>query len=105
MPPASPSRRLERKSTLRLETPFNFDCTADIIGGNSGSPVINRQGQVVGLIFDGNLPSLVWDFIYSAEEGRAIAVHSAGILEALRGVYGAQRVLEELQPERMTKRQ
>jgi hypothetical protein len=86
----------ERKSQLRLLTPYNFVSTADIIGGNSGSPVINRQGELVGIIFDGNLQSLVLDYTYTDKEARAVAVHSAGILEALRKVYSANRLVTEL---------
>ena len=77
--------------------PFNFVCTADIIGGNSGSPVINKAGEVVGLVFDGNIQSLVWDFVYTEEQGRTVAVHSQGIIEALRAVYDAGALADELQ--------
>lgn len=84
------------KGKLNLETPFNFVCTADIIGGNSGSPVVNKEGEVVGLIFDGNIQSLVWDIAFTEEQGRAVAVDSRGMIEALRKVYGADALAEEI---------
>src|SRR5262249_28208942 len=73
----------KRKSHLNLRTPLNFVSTCDIIGGNSGSPVVSRGGEFVGIIFDGNLQSLPWDYAYSDAKGRALAVDSAAILEAL----------------------
>jgi S1-C subfamily serine protease len=82
--------------TSRAETPLNFVSTNDITGGNSGSPVVNRQGELVGLIFDSNAPGLVSDFAYTEERGRAVSVHPAAIVECLRTIYGAERVLAEL---------
>jgi hypothetical protein len=91
-----PKSWLDRKSRLDLKTPLNFVMTADIIGGNSGSPVINRAGELVGIIFDGNIQSLVFDYLYTDQQARAVAVHSAGILEALRKIYDAAPVVGEL---------
>ncbi len=81
---------------LRLDTPLNFISTADIIGGNSGSPVVNRDNQVVGLIFDGNIQSLVLDFGYDDRQARAVSVDSRGMLESLRSIYHADRLVQEL---------
>jgi hypothetical protein len=91
-----PSRWEKRKSRLNLNTTFNFVSTADIIGGNSGSPVVNRAGEIVGIIFDGNLESLSWDDVYSDKQGRATSVSSPAIIEALNKVYGARDLASEL---------
>jgi len=91
-----PRRWIDRKNKLNFNTPFNFVSTADIIGGNSGSPVINRQGEFVGIIFDGNLQSLVLDFAYTDVQARAISVNSQAIIEALRKVYGATELADEI---------
>jgi hypothetical protein len=86
----------EHHANLDPITPFNFVNTADIIGGNSGSPIVNRAGELVGIIFDGNIYSLVLAYAYTEEKARAIGVHSAGIVEALRKVYDARELVEEL---------
>jgi len=79
-----------------LSTPLNFITTNDIIGGNSGSPMINKEGKIVGLVFDGNIESLTADFIYTDEANRAIAVHSQGMIEAISDLYGAKALAEEI---------
>ena len=88
---------MTKKSQVKLPTPLNFVNTADIIGGNSGSPTLNRKGEVVGIIFDGNIESLPWNFQYSDKVGRSISVDSRGIMEALRDIYSASRVVQELE--------
>ena len=92
-----PPRWEKRKSHLNLKTPLNFVSTCDIIGGNSGSPVVNRAGEFVGIIFDGNLESLPWDYAFSDKQGRATSVAAASILEALKKVYGAGELARELE--------
>jgi hypothetical protein len=92
-----PSRYMERRSRLDLSGPVDFVSTCDIIGGNSGSPVINKEGELVGLIFDGNIESLVGDFVYYEVNNRAVAVHSGAILEVLRGIYDASPLADELE--------
>ena len=92
-----PERWVEKKSKLNLKTPLDFVTTNDIIGGNSGSPTINARGEVVGLIFDGNIQSLVGDFVYDETQNRAVSVHSSALIEALRKVYDAGALADELQ--------
>jgi hypothetical protein len=89
-------RWVEKKSALDLNTPFNFVSTNDIIGGNSGSPTINQNGELVGLIFDGNIQSLVGDFIFDPSVNRAISVDSRGMLEILKKVFNANEIVAEL---------
>ena len=90
-----PKRWIDRKSKLNLNTPLDFVTTADIIGGNSGSPVVNKAGEFVGIIFDGNIQSLALDCIFSDKQARAVSVDSAAITEALRKVYDAQPLVDE----------
>ena len=91
-----PPRWLEKKNAVNLSTPFNFVSTNDIIGGNSGSPTINQNGELVGLIFDGNIQSLVGDFMYDPSVNRAISVDSRGMLEVLKKIFGANEIAAEL---------
>jgi Peptidase S46 len=91
-----PKRWLDRQSKLNSNTPFNFVNDADIIGGNSGSPVVNKNNEFVGIIFDGDIQSLVLDCIFSDKQARAVSVDSAAISEALEKVYDAKPLLDEL---------
>lgn len=95
-PFALPQTWLDAKSKLDLTTPMNFVTTNDIIGGNSGSPVINQKAQIIGLVFDGNIQSLGGAFGFDESVNRTVAVDSRAILEALRKVYKAERLLNEL---------
>src|SRR5438477_1838495 len=92
-----PPRWIAGKAKLNLNTPFNFVSDADIIGGNSGSPVVNKANEFVGIIFDGNIQSLVLDCIFSDKQARAVSVDSAAIGEALRKIYGADALADELE--------
>jgi hypothetical protein len=91
-----PQRWLDKKSALNPNTPFNFASSNDIIGGNSGSPVFNRNAELVGLIFDGNIQSLVGNFVFDESQNRAVSVDSRAMIEALRKVYGATELVNEL---------
>lgn len=93
-----PQRYKERRDKINLSTPLNFVYTADTIGGNSGSPVFNRNAELVGLNFDSNIQKLSNRYWYIEEDegSRAVAVHSAGILEALRKIYDAGELAAEL---------
>ena len=91
-----PERWQNPPANFDLETPFNFVSTNDIIGGNSGSPIINKNAEIVGLAFDGNVESLPGNFIYTPEKNRCVGVHSSGMIEAIRDMYNATRLSDEL---------
>jgi hypothetical protein len=99
-----PQRWYDKKASIDLKTPFNFVSTNDIIGGNSGSPTINQNRELVGLIFDGNIQSLVGDFMYDGSVNRAISVDSRGMLEVLKKVFNANEIVAELTGAQMTQK-
>ena len=91
-----PDRWKNPPAEFDLSTPLNFVSTADIIGGNSGSPVINTDLELVGVVFDGNIESLPGDYIDLPEANRAVTVDAGGIMEALEHIYRAERLVAEL---------
>jgi hypothetical protein len=95
-PYALPESWLNAKSRLKLDTPFNFVTTVDSHGGNSGSPTVNTKGEITGILFDGNLEGLPNRFVYDDKDERSVHVASQGIVEALRAVYDADSILNEL---------
>ena len=99
-PFALPESWLEARPRLALDTRFNFAATTDIIGGNSGSPVVDRDGRIVGLVFDGNIWSLGGNYGFDEKLNRTVAVDAAAITHVLDKVYGATRILGELLPAR-----
>jgi hypothetical protein len=90
-----PQSILDAKERVNLATPYNLVSTNDSTGGNSGSPVINRKGEIVGLLFDGNIQTLANDFLYRETQARAVSVDTRAIVETLKNVYGAERVVAE----------
>lgn len=81
---------------LELSTPINFAATLDIVGGNSGSSIVNKNGEVIGLVFDGNMESLAGNYLFIPENNRAVAVDSKGLIESLKHVYKTDRLIKEL---------
>lgn len=91
-----PQHWIKKKGKLNLDTPYNFVCTADIIGGNSGSPVLNRDAEVVGVVFDGNIESLPGNYWFDERVNRCVSVHTGGMLEAIDKIYGEKDLVREL---------
>jgi hypothetical protein len=91
-----PKRWMDAKTKLDMKTPFNFVSTSDTIGGNSGSPVLNRAGELVGINFDRNRHGLVRNFVYTEVQARHISVHGLGVLAALEKLYDAKGLKDEL---------
>jgi hypothetical protein len=91
-----PREWLLAKDRIDMSVPVDFVCTVDSTGGNSGSPVLNKQLELVGLLFDGNIESMANEFLYGERVERSVCVHPQGIVEALRKVYSAQRLVREL---------
>jgi hypothetical protein len=85
-----------KRAQLDMETKFNLSTNSDIVGGNSGSPLINAKGEIVGLIFDGNIHSISGSYWFDTVKNRAVAVHPAIIRTALTQVYATQRLAAEL---------
>lgn len=93
-----PARFIEKKSAVNLNTPMNFVATTDSIGGNSGSPAVNRKGEIVGILFDGNIQSLPNRFLYTEALARSVLVSGEAIIEALTHLYNARGLVDELRP-------
>lgn len=91
-----PQRVADARDRLDLATPLNFVCTGDIIGGNSGSPVINAAGELVGLVFDGNVESFMGRFFYDDTANRTVSVCSQAMIEAMKKIYGAENLVKEI---------
>ena len=98
-----PERWVNRPAEFDLETPFNLVSTNDIIGGNSGSAMINKNAEVVGLVFDGNIESLPGRYIFTTELNRTVSVDSRGLLEAVKDLYKAKRLAYEIENGKMIK--
>ena len=92
-----PKRMLDNRDKIELSTPFNFVSTNDIIGGNSGSPIVNRKSEVVGVVFDGNIDNVANRFLFQSRTARTVSVHSSAIVETMAKMYNAKRIVDELQ--------
>jgi hypothetical protein len=92
-----PARYSDRRGRIDLSVPLNFVSTCDTVGGNSGSPILDRNGEIVGLLFDGNIESLVGTYVYNEVDNRSVAVHTAAMTEALRNIYDAGALADELE--------
>jgi hypothetical protein len=95
-PFALPASWIQKKPKIDASTPLDFSSTNDIIGGNSGSPVVDKEGRIVGLVFDGNIHSLGGAYYYDPKDNRTVSVHSSALVEALDKIYGANRIVNEL---------
>jgi hypothetical protein len=91
-----PERWIDARHRLNLDTPYNFVSKLDHIGGNSGSPIIDREGRIVGLLFDSNIYGLALDVGYTDTQCRAVSVDTRAVVEALKNVYGAQALVDEM---------
>jgi hypothetical protein len=92
-----PQEWIDAEDKLDLKTPFNYVATCDIIGGNSGSPMIDKDLNVIGLVFDGNIEMLGNNYVFDDEVSRSVSVHPAIIIESLRKIYGAKKLADELE--------
>jgi V8-like Glu-specific endopeptidase len=95
-----PESWIKAKDQLDPNKPMNFITTTDVVGGNSGSPIINKEAEIVGIVFDGNIHSLGGSYWFDESKNRTVSVHGETIMEALRKVYRATRVVDELSADR-----
>jgi len=98
-----PERWINYPKDFDLSTPVNFITDIDVIGGQSGSPIVNKAGEFVGVVFDGNIESIIGNFIFMPETNRSITVAAEGIIQALRDIYKADRLLKEIENNKIVK--